>query len=155
MTWRSLNSIMSVILIIGGLCYALNLNYSASQAIFFSSGGVGPTYFPNILTALLILLSLATLYRNFRDLRPENTEKITTHNFWYIIATLALVVAFIASWQLLGYFYLNVFVFLAVLLTIFRMEFGIGNSLGVAVVTSALTTGFLYALFGKILTISF
>lgn len=43
MTWRSLNTVMSIVLIIGGLCYALNLNHSASQAIYFSSGGVGPT----------------------------------------------------------------------------------------------------------------
>jgi hypothetical protein len=146
---------MSIALIIGGLCYALNLNLSASQTIYFSSGGVGPTYFPNILTALLVLLCVVTLYRNFRDVSSENVGQITTHNFWYIIATFALVVAFIASWQLFGYFYLNVFIFLTVLLTIFRMDFGIGNGLLVGATTSAFTTGFLYVLFGKILTISF
>lgn len=155
MTWRNLNTIMSIILIMGGLCYALNLNHSASQAIYFSSGGVGPTYFPNILTALLVTLSIVTLYQNFRDTNPEKDERVTTHNFWHIVVTLTLVVAFIASWQFLGYFYLNVFILLTALLTIFRMDFGIKNSLIVAVVTSALTTGFLYALFGKILTISF
>lgn len=95
------------------------------------------------------------MYQNFGNLSEENTEKVTTHNFWYIVATFALVVSFIASWQLLGHFYLNVFILLTVLLTIYRMDFGIGNSLAVGAATAAFTTGFLYALFGKILMISF
>ncbi|TNF22582.1 MAG: tripartite tricarboxylate transporter TctB family protein [Rhodobacteraceae bacterium] len=155
MTWKHLNSLMSVLLIMGGIGYALNLNHSASQAIFFSGSGVGPTYFPNALTAILVLLCIVTLIRNLRDKSPENTGKVTTANSRYILATLGLAMAFIASWQVLGYFYLNVFVLLTVLLTIYRIEFGIRNSLLVAVVTSAFLTGFLFALFGKILEISF
>ncbi|SNS84148.1 tripartite tricarboxylate transporter TctB family protein [Tropicimonas sediminicola] len=148
MTWKNLNSLMSIVLIIGGIGYALNLNHSASQAIFFSSSGVGPTYFPNILTGLLVLLCIVTLIRNVRDSSPENTTKVETHNSRYILATLGLAIAFIASWQNLGYFYLNVFVLLTILLTIYRIEFGIGNSLLVGAVTSAFTTAFLFALFG-------
>ncbi|WP_186766670.1 tripartite tricarboxylate transporter TctB family protein [Puniceibacterium confluentis] len=146
---------MSVLLIMGGIGYTLNLNHSASQAIFFSGSGVGPTYFPNALTGILVLLCIVTLIRNFRDKSPENTAMVTTENFGYILATLALAIAFIASWQVFGYFYLNVFVLLTVLLTIYRIEFGIRNSSLVAVVTSVFLTGFLFALFGKILEISF
>lgn len=155
MTWRSLNNIMSIILIIGAIGYALNLNHSASQAIFFSSSGVGPTYFPNILAGTLVALCIVVLVKNFRDTSPKNLEKIVTPNFWYILATMVFVIAFVASWQMFGAFYLNVFVFLTVLLTLYRLEFGIKNSLFVGIVTSVLTTGFLYALFGRILAISF
>jgi hypothetical protein len=155
MTLKSLNSIMSILLIIGGISYALNLNHSASQAIFFSSSGVGPVYFPNILTGLLIFLSLVTLIKNLRDSGPENMARVVTPNLGYILVTLALVVAFIASWQFIGYFYLNVFALLTILMTIYRIEFGFRNSLLVAVVTAVCTTGFLFGLFGKILGISF
>lgn len=155
MTWKSLNSIMSVVLILGGLGYALNLNHSASQTIYFSGSGVGPTYFPNVLTGLLVILCIVTLVKNLRDTSPDNTEKVETANSRYILATLALTIAFIASWQYLGYFYLNVFVLLTILLTIYRSEFGLRNSLLVGAVTSAGTTAFLYGLFGNILEISF
>lgn len=155
MTWKFLNSVMSLVLIAGGIGYALNLNHSASEAIFFSSSGVGPTYFPNILTGLLVLLSLVTLFRNLRDSSPKNTAKVVTENLGVILATLGLAMAFIASWQFLGFFYLNTFVLLTVLLTIYRIEFGIRNSLLVAAGTSACTTAFLFALFGNILEISF
>ncbi len=155
MTWKSLNSLMSVVLILGGIGYALNLNHSASQAIFFASSGVGPTYFPNILTGLLVLLCLIALLRNLRDSSPENTARVVTTNLWQILATLGLVIAFIASWQLFGFFFLNVFVLLTILLTLYRIEFGLKNSLLVAALTAAGTTGFLYGLFGMILEISF
>lgn len=155
MTWKTLNSLMSVALILGGIGYAVNLNHSASQAIFFSSSGVGPTYFPNILTGLLVILCLVVLVRNLRDRSPENSGRVVTHNLRFILATLALAIGFIASWQAFGYFYLNVFVLLAALLTLFRIEFGLRNSLLIGAVTAACTTGFLYGLFGKILEISF
>lgn len=155
MTWKTLNSIMSVVLILGGLGYALNLNHSASQAIYFSGSGVGPTYFPNVLTGLLVILCVVVLIKNLRDKSAENTGKVVTHNSRYILATLALTVVFIASWQYLGYFYLNVFVLLTILLTIYRSEFGLKNSLLVGAATAAGTTAFLYGLFGNILEISF
>lgn len=155
MTWRHLNSIMSIALIMGGIAYAANLNHSASQSIFLSSSGAGPTYFPNLLTAALVILCLVALVRNHRDTSPENTGRVVTRNSGYILATLGLTMAFIASWQVLGHFYLNVFLLLTVLLTIYRIEFGIKNSLLVGAVTAALTTGFLYALFGRVLAISF
>lgn len=146
---------MSIILIMGGIGYAVNLNRSAAEAIFFSSGGIGPTYFPNILAGLLVVLSLITLVKNFRDSSEKNLSKVTTHNARYILATIALVIAFLVSWQSFGLFYLNVFVLLTVLMTLYRIEFGIKNSLIVALVTSAATTGFLYGLFGQILALSF
>lgn len=155
MTWKTLNSIMSVVLIMGGLAYALNLNYSASQTIYFSGSGVGPTYFPNVLTGLLVILCVVVLIKNLRNSDPDNVEKVVTENSKYILATLALTIAFIASWQYLGYFYLNVFVLLTILLTIYRIEFGLKNSLLVGAATAAGTTVFLYGLFGNILEISF
>ncbi|MBU2867665.1 tripartite tricarboxylate transporter TctB family protein [Pacificibacter marinus] len=146
---------MSIILIIGGIGYAVNLNQSASQALIFSSSGVGPAYFPNILAGLLVILSVMTLVKNFRDNSPNNIEKITTHNAGYILITIALMVAFLASWQFLGYFYLNVFVLLTILMTLYRIEFGFKNSLLVGITTSVFTTGFLYGLFGQILALTF
>jgi len=155
MTWRSLNSIMSIILIMGGIGYAVNLNQSASQALLFSSSGIGPAYFPNILAGLLVILSVMTLVKNLRDKSPKNIEKVTTHNSGYILVTVALMVAFLASWQFLGFFYLNVFVLLTVLMTLYRIEFGLKNSLLVGLATSVFTTGFLYGLFGQILALTF
>ncbi|MGJ8611979.1 MAG: tripartite tricarboxylate transporter TctB family protein [Octadecabacter sp.] len=146
---------MSILLILGGIGYAVNLNISASQAILFGSGGIGPAYFPNILAGLLVILSVITLVKNFRDKSPENLATIVTHNARYILATLALTIAFLASWQTFGFFYLNVFVLLTVLMTLYRIEFGIKNSLLVGIVTSVLTTAFLYGLFGQILALTF
>jgi hypothetical protein len=141
-------------LIIGAIVYAVNLNHTASQALLFGSG-VGPAYFPTILAGLLVILSCITLVKNFRDKSPKNTEKVTALNSGYIIATVALIVAFLASWQFLGFFYLNVFVLLTILMTLYRIEFGIKNSLLVGVVTAVCTTGFLYGLFGQILALTF
>ncbi|MBU2937749.1 MULTISPECIES: tripartite tricarboxylate transporter TctB family protein [Pacificibacter] len=146
---------MSIILIMGGIGYAVNLNQSASQALLFSSSGIGPAYFPNILAGLLVILSVMTLVKNLRDKSPKNIEKVTTHNSGYILVTVALMVAFLASWQFLGFFYLNVFVLLTVLMTLYRIEFGLKNSLLVALATSVFTTGFLYGLFGQILALTF
>lgn len=155
MSWRNMNSIMSILLIAGAIGYAVNLNHSASQAIFFASSGVGPTYFPNILAGLLVILSVITLIKNLRNKSPENVARIVTPNAAYILATLALIVAFLASWQFFGFFYLNVFLLLAVLMTLYRIDFGIKNSLLVGLVTSAGTTVFLYGLFGQILALTF
>ncbi len=155
MTWRNMNSIMSIVLIMGAIGYALNLNHSASQAIFFASSGVGPTYFPNVLAGLVVILSIVTLVKNLRDTSDGNTAKITTPNAGYILATFALVVAFLLSWQFLGFFYVNVFILLTVLMTLYRIEFGFKNSLTVALITAVATTGFLYVLFGQILALSF
>lgn len=154
MTWRTMNSIMSIALILGAIGYAWSLNHSASQAIFFASSGVGPTYFPNVLAALVVILSLVTLVQNLRDGSEDNRAKITTPNAGYILATFALVVAFLLSWQFLGFFYLNAFLLLTVLMTLYRIEFGFKNSLIVALITSVSTTGFLYLLFGQILALS-
>lgn len=146
---------MSIVLILGAIGYAVNLNQSAAKALFFSSGGIGPAYFPNILAGLLVILSLITLFKNFRDKSAENVAKVTTHNSGYILATIALVIAFLVSWQTFGMFYLNVFVLLTVLMTLYRNEFGIKNSLLVGIVTAVVTTGFLYVLFGQILALTF
>lgn len=154
MTWRTMNSIMSIALIMGAIGYALNLNHSASQTIFFASSGVGPTYFPNVLAALVVILSLVTLVKNLRDKSEENCAVILTPNAGYILATFALVVAFLLSWQFFGFFYLNAFVLLTVLMTLYRIEFGLKNSLIVGLITSVSTTGFLYVLFGQVLALS-
>lgn len=132
-----------------GLSYVINLNYSASQAIFMANG-VGPTYFPNVLTAILIFLCVVVLVQGNRR---EDT-RVTMPNIKYMVFTLALTAIFIASWQFLGYFYINVFVFLTILMTVYRKEFGIKQSFIVGVGTSIVATGFLYVLFGKILFIS-
>ncbi|MBU2959134.1 tripartite tricarboxylate transporter TctB family protein [Paracoccus sp. 1_MG-2023] len=155
MTWRSLNILISTVLVLGGASYAVAINRSASDAIFFSSAGIGPAYFPNILAVLLVALSVITLVKNLRDPSPELASKVTTVNSIYIVATLVLAAAAIAAWQFTGYFYPVVFILLALLIAIFRAEFGAMRSLGVGVVTSAATTLFIYALFGRILQISF
>lgn len=90
MTWRSLNILISTVLVLGGASYAVAINRSASDAIFFSSAGIGPAYFPNILAVLLVALSVITLVKNLRDPSPELASKVTTVNSIYIVATLVL-----------------------------------------------------------------
>lgn len=152
MSWRVLNNIVLIIIMAIGGCYIVNLNQSASQAILFSTG-VGPTYFPNILTGILFFLCIVVFIQDKRK-APEK-EKLTFPNIKYILFTLFITIAFIASWQFLGHFYLNVFALIAILISLYRKEKGVKNSILVGVITSVFTTLFVYFLFEKILTISF
>ncbi|QUS37334.1 tripartite tricarboxylate transporter TctB family protein [Falsirhodobacter algicola] len=155
MTWKRLNILIAVLLILGGASYAAAINRSAAQAIFFSSAGIGPAYFPNILAALLIGLSLIVLIRNIADRSAEKAARIVTENAGYILGTLALAVLAIALWQVTGFFYPVVFGLLAVLMSVFRAETGGRRAVVTGIVTAAGTTLFIYALFGRILQVSF
>ncbi|UTW10240.1 tripartite tricarboxylate transporter TctB family protein [Marinobacterium rhizophilum] len=149
MSWKKLNNIMSIIIMIIGMSYVINLNYSASQAILLSNG-IGPTYFPNVLAAILFFLCVVVLIQG--NIREDT--RVTIPNIKYMVFTLILTMVFILSWQYLGYFYINAFVFITALMTVYRKEYGIKKSFLVGVGTSIVTTGFLYVLFGKILFIS-
>lgn len=148
MSWKLLDRIILLFLIFVGLSYAINVNDTASR--YISSNTLGPTYFPNILTGLLIVLCIIAFVQGKNK---ENT-KVVIPNFKYMLFTISLTVLFILCWQKVGYFYVNIFVFITILLTVFRKEKGIKHSLAVGAFTALLTTGMLYLLFGIVLAIS-
>lgn len=148
LSWKSLNRIILVFLVILGLGYIINLNHTAAR--YASSNTIGPTYFPNVLTAILIILCIIAFIQG----KDTKESKVVLPNYKHMLFTLAMTVLFILTWQFIGFFYVAVFLFGTILLTVYRIEKGLKRSLIVGAFTSLVTTVVIYVLFGIVLAIS-
>lgn len=116
-------------------------NYPEASKIAHDAG-----YFPRILAILLIVLCVISLVQT----KLENSEeKIVIPNFKIVLATVLITALYIASWNLLGYFYIQTFLFLTILNSVFRIPskgFNRNNIL-IILFTSLLITLLIYVIF--------
>jgi Tripartite tricarboxylate transporter TctB family len=77
------------------------------------SVSLGPRYFPTLLVILLVLLCSISFFQT----RKKEDEIIHIANIRLILITIGLTILFFISWSLIGYFYINSFIFLLLLFT--------------------------------------
>jgi hypothetical protein len=140
--------IVLIIIIFLGCLYFLAIN---KEGIVLENKGVGYNYYPNILTALLILFSLISL---FQTLREKVNEKITI-NLKLFLITAGLLTVYLLSWSLVGYFYLNTFIFLLATLIIYGKKDRLRGLVTVSILISLSMSVIIYVLFTRIMNIQF
>ncbi len=136
------------LIILFGIGYAVSINSAPSGML--ASSTLGPSYFPNVLTAILILLCLASLVRTAR----KQETRLRFPNLKYVLFTIVLTAVFIVCWQKLGSFYPATFVFLFLLIAVYRLEKGWKNAVGIGAAVALGLTAILYVLFALIMNIS-
>ncbi|WP_407267797.1 tripartite tricarboxylate transporter TctB family protein [Radiobacillus sp. PE A8.2] len=132
------------------LVYFININSSSSG--MRNQNGMGPEYFPNILAILLFVLCIFSIVDTFR----KEGKKITVSNLKYILFTIFFTALFILSWQVIGMFYLQCFLYLAILFTVYRWNVGQRSvTLLINFSISLFVTVSIWAVFGLIMNFSF
>jgi len=150
MSYKIASYIVLLLIVLFGIGYGISIN--SSFEVMPDSSGIGPSYFPNILLTLLIILCIISFFQTVK----KQDQKIPIPNLKYIIFTIIITVLFLLSWQIIGLFYVNTFVFIYALVITYRLEKRekIIKMLVLGFLISILTTLFIWILFDKFLTIS-
>lgn len=136
------------------LMMALGISYGLTAMSFkksaFSST-IGSGYFPGLLAIILIVLCIVSFVQTV--LKKED-ERIELPKFNLVVTTVVITSLFIFSWNVFGYLYINLFIFLLVLFTIYRLK-----ELNKAVwfkhsLLSLVITGSLFIIFDLLLNIN-
>jgi len=91
----------------------------ANSALDFkqSPNTIGAGYFPLLLSVLLVIFCLVSI---FKAVKSTNNIKINLSNIKLIGLTTIIVGLFIYSWSTIGLFYVNVAIFIFLLITIYK-----------------------------------
>lgn len=135
-----------LLIIIGAAIFYANSAFNFNQ----SPGTMGAGYFPLLLSALLIILCLISI---FKIVKSNENIKISLSNIRIIVLTTVLVGGFIYSWSKTGMFYVNVLILIFLLITIYKQIYKI-IPLIINFVLSIVFTIFIYLIFGLILNLN-
>ncbi|MFC4023507.1 tripartite tricarboxylate transporter TctB family protein [Oceanobacillus longus] len=138
---------LSLILITIGY-YLISINIKEG----FDPSPIGPSYFPNLLSVILIIFCLISLFQTYRK---KDKEKISLPNSKYVITTFIITVFFVLSWVYLGVFYLNLIIFLFALMMLYTKKYGRKKNIVINALIALFLTIMVYLIFGKILMITF
>jgi hypothetical protein len=106
-------SLFLIILFALGYYFAINRLPEANDSV-----SLGPRYFPTLLVILLVLFSCISLFQT----RKKEDEIIHIANYRLILITIVLTILFFLSWNLIGYFYINCFIFILFLFTTYNWK---------------------------------
>ena len=112
---------------------------------------VDPSYFPKLLAVFLLILCSVCILMVYKN---KNDEKLNIPNLKLIVLTIAITILFILNWRTFGYFYIQAFIFLVLLLSIYNMNYSFRAML-INSTLSLFVICFIYFLFGHWLNISF
>lgn len=138
--------ILILLIIIGAAVFYANSAFDFKQ----SPGTMGAGYFPLILSAVLIILCLISI---FKIVKNSDNIKINLSNIRIILLTTVLVGGFIYSWSMLGMFYVNTLILIFLLITIYKQIYKI-IPLIINFALSIVFTIFIYLIFGLILNLN-
>ncbi len=139
------------------MLFAIGYYYMATYAIreIFITDTLGPRQFPRILS---ILLAISCIFSFIQTLKRED-HIITFPNYRMIIVTIIFTSLYFISWKEMGYFYLNTFIFLLLLLIVYQIKLLIRKNLLINLIKNFLialgVTVFIYFLFEIIIGIRF
>lgn len=152
-SFKKVSAVVYTLIIIFAIGFLYSINTSSSVFVNTSSSSVGPAYFPNFLGMLLIVLSLLSLVKSLRN---SSQNKLTIPQFKMILFTFIITLLFVLAWSYLGWFYLQCFLFLTVLFTVYRMASGhlFKNTITGALLAMVITA-LIYVLFDLFMHISF
>lgn len=135
---------LTLILLLGvGYLFSAYSLKSADESNTLSSG-----YFPQILGIALIILCIISIVQTV--LKKED-EKIDRGNLLMTLSTLAVTSLFIIGWQTFGFFYIQLFIFLFVLFTIYRFKSLNKKIFFVNVIISLFVSGSIYLIFERLM----
>jgi hypothetical protein len=134
--------------IVMGLVFYVS-SLSIPKAI--ASQKIGPAYFPQIISILLILCCILSFFKT----RKKVDEHIKLPNFRFIIITVILMIIFVVIWSLFESFYITSFAFLGVLIYTYNQEKQSLKKVLISAAISFVLVAFVYVIFERILGISF
>lgn len=138
------------LLIVVGIGYLMNARSLSSSG---NQDAIGPSYFPILLSVALFLLCVISLVKTV--LRKED-KRITIPNFRLILGTIVLTVLFVLGWSTFGFFYIPLFIFLWLLLTLYRLSLGLKRK--IIAMNTGLALGltlFIYLVFDVMMAVRF
>lgn len=117
-------SLLTYIVLVGimifGILYGIQaLELRNARMIITSTTTLGPGYFPSLLAIILVILCIINIIETYVK---KSDEKVEISNFKVLIYSLVVIVLFILSWFNFGYFFINVFLFILVLLLVYRTQ---------------------------------
>lgn len=138
------------VFLILGILYgysAMNLPDIANQ------NTISHSYFPMLLSVSLVILCLIGFVKTF--LQKED-KKIELSNLKMISITIVITALYVLIWNLVGFFYLLTFIYVLLLLTLYRWTLDNRKRTMIINVCLALgTTLFVYYVFGQIMMVRF
>ncbi|SDH25430.1 Tripartite tricarboxylate transporter TctB family protein [Alteribacillus persepolensis] len=150
MSQKKATYVVLIVLILIGARYWMQANDLSGAA---NQDTIGPGYFPNVLSiALFVLCGISFL----QTLYSKDEEKIELPSKKLLAATIMVTVLFVASVSTFGFFYLQTFLFLLVLFTIYR--FSTGMNVRIVAANAAMAFGlslFFYVVFDLVMTVRF
>lgn len=138
---------LAIIVLIGiAYMYAANQIQHSNKTLT-----LGPSYFPNILGILLIILCIISFIQTWR----KADELTNLPNFKYILLTLGCIILFVLAWQFIGYFYIFTFLLLFTLTSLYSLKKEIKKKAWIHGVISLASVGVIYLIFNVVLGIGF
>ncbi|MGG0718402.1 tripartite tricarboxylate transporter TctB family protein [Robertmurraya massiliosenegalensis] len=148
MSYKKATYISLLCIILFAFIYGYMIN---TMNIGVQNSSIGPRYFPNLITILLVVLCIISF---FQTLRNNENKKFTVNNLKYIFAMIGITAIFFALWYFLDLFYLGSFLFLTSLYILFLKDRSFKRIIKSAVVACVFTI-FIYFVFGKLMFIGF
>lgn len=122
--------------------------YANSLSTQQSTGTIGASYFPKLLSTALIILCIISF---FQTLKKEDT-KISLPNLGITLTVIAITVLYLISWNFLGFFYINTFLYLLILFILLKRS---KKHIWLFLITALVMNLFIYFLFERLLYIKF
>lgn len=117
MSYKKGSYIALALIAVLGIVYFISLNSTTS--LLENTAVIGPTYFPNLLTAALLILCVISLIQTIK----KKDERIVIAHFKSIVFGIGATLLFIALWYIFGIFYIFAFLYLLSLFTVFKSKF--------------------------------
>ncbi len=149
MTKKNATYLALLFIIVVDIIYFLSINLSGAGLA--APTELGPRYFPNVLSVLLLIFCVISL---ISTIKSGQKDKFEIPSAKYMVLTTIITVLFIASWSLFDLFYVSVFIFLTALFTIYRKIYGWKKSLYQGAITALFVTAFIYVIFDWLMSVS-
>lgn len=144
----SIHRVTYIVLIILSIISIGYFYLAHSLPISNNDVSIGPDYFPKILAIILLVLCIINFIQTWRK---KNVQSFFT-NSKFIFITIGLVILYLLSWSLFGYFYLTTFLFLSIIFFIYKPS---KKHLPLYIVLAILITIIIHLLFNIVVGVRF
>lgn len=113
---------------------------------------VGPAFFPQVVSVLMILMSIVSIFTTKFQKKSED-EKIEVLNASHILFTIVFLIVFTLLWDLLGFSYILSFLFLLGLFYMYNQNSSLKKRITMAVSFSIIMNLFVFLVFEQLLNV--
>jgi hypothetical protein len=114
MNSKVLNLIASLIILLIGVAYLR----SSMELGIGDPAKIGAGFYPFLLAVILLILIVVNFLQTLRKPSTEE-DKVVIPNGKLVLFTIGTIALFILSWAVIGYFYINLFLFIFVLYSVY------------------------------------